>query len=270
MKLRGNQVQSSTILTALTEDVFARIFRAELRRVIVPTVKQCLDTYKPSSDSQLDDIRRRIDEVTQQLGSKANADARDAGTTSSQIFPEVFHGSGPHDSHSACVATPDILEATALSNLEYGNEANVRYVKCQRHSWVFNWPIGRLWVTLWTSVTKRQVSPVYRVGDIPVSQKAYRVTIDFQPAQSLILRRGLSMSVASPQDQRGYYQICPFLSTFAVVPNDAKVMEFARKNDIRGLQDLFARRLAAPSDRDELGRTPLMVYISHTLWTKQD
>ena len=255
-------MRSSTILTAPTEDVLARVFRAELRRVIMPTVQQCFDKYKSNSDSQLDEIKRSIDEMTQQLGSKADVEVRDYGSTTSQISPEVVHGSGQTD--------PDLtIVTTAGSRVENRNEANVRSVKYLRRSWVFDWAIGKLWVTVSTSVTKRKTSPVYRIGKTPVSRKAYRVTIDFQPAQSLVSLRGLTISVASTQDQRGYYQICPFLSTFAVVPNDAEVMLFAWDNDVEGLQDLFARRLAAPSDRDDRGRTPLMVCISDVIWTRQ-
>ena len=262
MKLRGNHVRSSTILTAPTEDVLARIFRAELRRVIMPTVQQCFDTYKSNSDGRLDEIKRSIDEMTQQLGSKATADARDYCSTISQISPEIVDGSAQTDQDLTSVTT-------AGSRTEHRNEANVRSVKYRRRSWVFRWAIGKLWVTLSTSVAKRTTSPVYREGKTLVSQEAYRVTIEFQPAQSLILMRGLSMSVASTPDQRGYSQICPLLSTFAVVPFYAEVMDFAESNNVEGLQDLFARRLAAPSDRDERGRTPLMVCISHVIWKRQ-
>ena len=262
MKLRGNQVRSSTILTAPTEDVLARIFRAELRRVIMPTVKQCFDKYKSNPESQLDEIKRSIDEMTQQLGSKATADVRDYSSTTSQTLPEVVHVSGQTDLDLNGVTT-------AGSRVEHRNEANVRSVKNQRRSWVYDWAVGKLWVTLLTSITKRKASPAYAVGKSPVSRKAYRVNIDFQPAQSLIILRGLTISVDSTQDQRGYYQICPFISTFAVVSYNAEVMVFAQNNDVEGLQNLFARRLAAPSDRDGSGMTPLMVCISPTLWKRE-
>ncbi|KAL8718775.1 MAG: hypothetical protein Q9181_008157, partial [Wetmoreana brouardii] len=101
-------------------------------------------------------------------------------------------------------------------------------------------------------------SPEYRIGEVPSPQKAYRVAIEFLAARSLIQLRGLTLSVASTQDQRGYHQICPLISTFAVVPEDAEIMGFALMDDVEGIQDLFERRLAAPSDRDKWGWTPLM------------
>ena len=259
MRLQGSQVRSSTILTAPTEDVLGRIFRAELRRVIMPTVQQCFDTYKSNPDSQLDEIKRSIDQMTQLLGSKASAHACDNGSTTFQMLPEAVHENGQTGSDLTGIATAGSMDATAFSRSDLGSQDNVRYVKQWRHSWIFRWAIGTLCVTLSTSVTKQKRSTVFRVGNIPVSQNAYRVNIDFQPAQSLIFLRGLSMSVASPQDQRGYYQICPLLSSFAVVPWNAEVMVYARTNNVEGLQDLFARRLAAPSDRDDWGSTPLMV-----------
>ncbi|KAL8920922.1 MAG: hypothetical protein Q9172_004281 [Xanthocarpia lactea] len=67
ISVQNNHLLSSTTVTAPSEGLLAPIIRAELRRVIIPTVQQCFDKYKASPDRQLDDIRTKIDEMAQQL-----------------------------------------------------------------------------------------------------------------------------------------------------------------------------------------------------------
>ncbi|KAL8757874.1 MAG: hypothetical protein Q9199_001902 [Rusavskia elegans] len=253
LQIRDHYLQSSTILTAPTEDVLARLFRVEVRRVIMPSVQQCCDTFKGSRDSQLEEIRKKIDEMALRLGSKSNGNRHDNVNSSQGSLPDV--GSAP--SHicqaSAYLAPPCDLSTIASGISNYQNQPKGQYYKKWSYSWRFRWKIGTLRVTISTSVTKRKISPDYRSGGFSSPQKLYRVTIQFVPALSLIQLGGLNLSVANTQDQRGYYQICPFLSTFAVVPDDAKILEFTEDNDIEGIQDLFQRGLAAPSDRDTNG-----------------
>ncbi|KAL8934553.1 MAG: hypothetical protein Q9211_005162 [Gyalolechia sp. 1 TL-2023] len=151
-----SHVQSSIVVAAPTEDVLARIFRAELRRVIIPAVEQCFQQSKANPDSQLDEIRRKFDEMTQQLGSKSGGDVHDNVVPTNNPLQEV---SSAH--------THDRQEAADLA---------------------------------------------------------------------------------------------------ASLPWDSKVMIFAGTNNVEGIQDLFERRLAAPSDRDEEGTTPLMyaAYVGAT------
>lgn len=256
MQVGSGHVRSSIALTAPTEDVLARVFRAELRRVVMPTVKHCFDTFKSSPDSQLDAILKKIDEMARQLGTESPADAKD-NVESSQ------HSTLEATSAPAVGNWPDDVAPSGLENIEHDvpkhrNESSLRYSHWRR-TWIFQWAIGTLRVAFSTCTTKRKTSPVFRIGKVPITQKTYRITIEFLPAQSLVQLRGLTLSVASTQDQRGYYQICPLISSFAVVPSHAPVMFFARTNNVKGIQYLFEKRLAAPSDRDESGRTPLMV-----------
>ena len=63
----------------------------------------------------------------------------------------------------------------------------------------------------------------------------------------------------SRQDQRGYYQICPMMTNFAIIPDSAEVFSLIMDHDITGLQGLFEERLAAPTDRDDFGLSLLHV-----------
>ena len=70
---RSNHLLSSTTVTAPLDRLLALIVRAELRRVIIPTVQQCFKKYKASLDRQLDNIRKKIDEIAQQLSSRSSS-----------------------------------------------------------------------------------------------------------------------------------------------------------------------------------------------------
>ncbi|KAL9006273.1 MAG: hypothetical protein Q9188_000995 [Gyalolechia gomerana] len=259
MRVGGVQVRSSTVVQAPTEDVLARVFRAELRRVIMPTVEQCFQKFKANPDSQLAEIRRKIDEMTQQMGSNSGGDVHDNFTPINSTLQEVSSAPARNHQPLAELAPSCDLGSTAFGVPKWEKKSNSRHINRWRLSWTYRWTIGTLWVTISRTTTSRKISPEYRLGEIPCPRKAYRVTIEFLPAPLLIQLRGLTLSVTNTQNQRGYNQICPLISTFAVVSMFAEVMRFARRNDVKGIQSLFERRLAAPSDRDEYGLTPLMV-----------
>ncbi|KAL8880193.1 MAG: hypothetical protein Q9198_002349 [Flavoplaca austrocitrina] len=237
ISVRNNHLESSTIVVAPSEDVLAR--------AIMPTVQQCLEKLKASPDPQLDDIRKKIG-----------------------VMPPSSWSSTPSRSQSHIhqdsvdLINPCDLRDSTFGASQHQNQAKSRLYKRWLCSWGFRWTIGGLFVTISTSVTKRSTSPDYSTSGFVPSQKACRITVTFTPAISLYQFRGLQLSVKNTRDQRGYNQICPFLSTFAVVPSDAEVIECARMNDVEGLQSLFQRGLAAPSDRDKGGRTPLMIAVN--------
>ena len=265
LQIRSNHLQSSTVVTAPTEDVLARLFRAELQRIILPTVQQCFDTYKASPDRQLDEIKQKIEEMAQQLGSgfcankQHNVEMSDGplsptSSTPSHIQQRFQDPAKPVDSSD--------LRMTAFGMPNYRSQPKRQFHREWTRSWFFQWAIGTLRVSVSTSAKRQNISPDYRTGGIPPPQKSYRITIEFMLARALIQLRGLQLFVENTRDQRGFYQICPLMSTFAIVPNDAEVMNFVRENDVESIQDLFQRGLAAPSDRNSDGRTLLMVLCS--------
>ncbi|KAL9019150.1 MAG: hypothetical protein Q9185_003581 [Variospora sp. 1 TL-2023] len=253
-----SQVQSSTVLAAPTEDVLVRIFRAEVRRVVMPTVQQCFNTFKANSHNQVDEIKRIIDEMAQQLGSKLGKTELESNLSSCDPLPKVYNEPTHLHQDQANLAASCNLDISAPSFAKRQNNFHGRHTRQWSRSWTFRWTIGALWVNI-MSITSRKTSPEFRIGEFPSPQKTYRLIIEFQPAQDLVQLRGLTLSITNTQDQRGYSQICPLMSTFAIVPSDAKIMYLAMLNDVAGMRDLFERRLAAPSDRDGLGMTPLMV-----------
>ncbi|KAL8911006.1 MAG: hypothetical protein Q9171_003742 [Xanthocarpia ochracea] len=254
----SSHVRTITTVRVPTESDVARVIRAEFLRVLKPTFEQCLDTFKASTDDQLRSMLKKLDEMAEHFG---------------QELPETSHSCSSSNSYLSSDSATDqkcarddmgatgLLEPAQMGHesptvLERNNGFLVRRSKHWRRAKVIKWAIGTLRITV-TSTHTTSTNVSY-VGEIPQPQKAYRITIEFQPAQYLITLRGLKLSLAHIQDQRGHYEVSPLLATFAIVPTDADVMGFAWDNDVAGLQSLFERRLAAPSDRDETGSSPLM------------
>ena len=259
MRLCEGHIRSESVLSEPNEHILARVFRAELQRVIMPTVKQCFDQYTANPDSRLDSIKNSIDEMAHQLERKLHSNNGDISESSTQESSIAIDSPGSLEVVKACGTTASATSISADCFAPNGQRVSGRRIRHWRHSGIFRWAIGTCWITISTSQLRRRESNVFYTGGTPFSQNAYRVTIDFQPAQSLVAMRGITLSVGRMQDQRGYSRICPSMSTFAVVHERSDVMSFAQTNNVEGLQHLFERGLAAPSDRTELGTTPLMV-----------
>ena len=56
-------------------------------------------------------------------------------------------------------------------------------------------------------------------------------------------------------------KISPRLRTFNVVPDDSKIISCVKHNDLDGLQTLFDKREAAPTDVDSGGFSLLSVSV---------
>lgn len=260
MQFSKGHIRSETVLSASTEHLIARVVRAELQRVVVPTVKQCFDQLKANSDSQLDSINSSIDEVAHQVERGFQSNFRETHGVSTQESSIATDSPEPLGDLKACGTTVSATTVFPDCFAPNGRCMSGRRIRHWRRSWTFHWAIGTCWISISTTqFRRRRESNVFYTGGTPFSQNAYRVTIDFLPTQSLVAMRGIALSLGRTQDQRGYPRISPAMSTFAVVPGYADVMTFAEANNVEGLQYLFERGLAAPSDRDKLGRTPLMV-----------
>ncbi|KAL8750296.1 MAG: hypothetical protein Q9184_006474 [Pyrenodesmia sp. 2 TL-2023] len=257
----NSHVRTDTTVSVPTEAAVARVIRAELRRVLKPTVEQCLNTFKANTDDQSRSMLQKIDEMAEHFGQEIFEASHSCSSNASHFRSDAAIDQQCAQDHTGATA---LLKSAQMDcgNFMLPERANgflVRPSKHWRRSMVIKWAIGTLRVTVSSTRTTSNVS---YVGEVSPPQTAYQITIEFQPAQFLITLRGLTLSLAHIQDQRGHCQVCPLLATFAIVPSDADVMIFAKLNDVAGLQSLFERRLAAPSDRDETGITPLMVAVS--------
>ncbi len=258
MRMSEGHLHSTSTFQVPSADVFRRLLRAELRSVVTPIVEEYLDTHKSSHDSQLEGIRRNLNQIVLDLGRSQQEEAtmkRNEGfqgsTKRSDEFDAQDDNSLPFES---TVENIDLVSGGAGPGALSHSSVAGSWSQSWSQRWIFRWRIGVLVVTVSTSHLRprfhRRTCQAFKTFEHSSARYSYRVTIDFQPAPGLLVTRGISVIYESRQDQRGYYQISPMISTFAVIPSDAEAFRCIERHDISGLQYLFGARLAAPTDRD--------------------
>ena len=244
----------STFQTASIE-LLTRIVRAELRRVVPPVVEEYLDPYKSNENAQLEGIRKGLDQIVSELG---HLSAKEAACNHERDQKPGSGSSSPELRNDAFVPRHDsLLEGTGkmsdvLTNREQRNDSDgPKWTLMWRRNWSFCWPIGVL--TVYISASRCRSPAEFRAfTDYNGSTRySYSVSIDFRPSLSTILARGISVKYKSQQGHRGFYERCPMLTTFAIVPKNAEVFRCVRDGDIEDLKALFAAGLGAPTDRTD-------------------
>ena len=261
LPVRQGYLRSNTTLQASTPDVLRRILRAELKRVMIPVVEGYLDSYKSSHDVQLEGIRRSLDRIILDLGHYSQDEAvpddskgLEEPTTSADDFDFDIQDDNSISRESTTKDT-ELIGCGVDSGISTNSGVVGSWSRSWSCSWIFRWRIGVLKVRVSTSHSKpgfrQRTYPAYKTFKSSSTRYTHHVSIDFQPALSLLVTRGISITCETRQDQRGYYQMCPMISTFAIVPYEAKVFSLVRDRDIKGLQGLFEAGSAAPTDRDD-------------------
>ena len=248
-------LKSDTTFHAVSTDVMTRIVRAELRRVIPPLVEEYLDPYKSNQLAQLEGIRKDLDQVVLDLGHMSKKEAAcnnetDQKPESGLHSPELRNDTYIPRHESLIEGTGRIFDV--LTTREQSNDSDGPiWTLMWRRNWSFCWPIGVL--TVYISASRCRLPVEFRAfTDYNESTRhSYSVSVDFRPALRTILARGISIKYKSQQDQRGFYERCPMLSTFAIVPHDAKAFRCVQHHDNEALKALFAAGLAAPTDRKD-------------------
>lgn len=261
----GHQ-QSRTFLAGLSLDTLRQVLRAELNGLVMPPVEQILDPYKSSHEAQLKGISKTLNRIASELDHAVH-DGHEKGSQVPAVNileSEPYEGTSlprnafnsPHDESSNIIG-PRFRSLPSNSQ---------QWSRLWSRTWKFHWRVGVLMVHIsafYFKSSKKRIE--VQAFESPVSSSAryaYHVSMDFQAAPGLFIARGISLKCESRQDQRGYYEMRPFLSTFAVIPRSAEVFRCVCENDIAGLQTLFKIGLAAPTDRTEESDT-LLHYASY-------
>lgn len=127
-------------------------------------------------------------------------------------------------------------------------------------TWIFHWRIGVLIVNFRASQYQPSVRPesfgAFENSNVTLTRYLYVMSVDFRPASNFRIARGVSIRCSTKQDQRGSYQICPMISTFAY---ESEVFICVARRDLAGLKYLFSTGQATPTDRTERMDSPLHV-----------
>lgn len=127
---------------------------------------------------------------------------------------------------------------------------DLRYRKYHRYETVF----GVLLVFISNETTHWNMFPTTFRG----RKDMFEAGFTFIPA-SWLFKAAFAASFLRYANQNGESSISTNISYYALVPHDAKIMEFSRSGNVDGIRQLFSQRLATPRDRDDNGRTPLHV-----------
>lgn len=130
------------------------------------------------------------------------------------------------------------------------SSSNLRYRKYHRYETVF----GVLLVFISNGTTHWDMFP----QTFRDRRDSFEAGFTFIPA-SWLFRTAFAASFVKYAGLNGESSISTNLSYYAIVPHNAKIMEFARSGNVDGIRELFSQRIATPRDRDPHGRTPLHV-----------
>ncbi|KAL8793251.1 MAG: hypothetical protein Q9195_004187 [Heterodermia aff. obscurata] len=259
--MKGNEghLRTNTLLQATSKDDILRMVRAELRMVVIPSMEEYLNAYKSSHNTQLERIRRDLDQMVSALGhlsvvdlaakkNKGNQESA-TGLQDSEFRDDVFYHQRPPTENMNQL--PQVFRRANLND----DHVVQAWSHSWRQTWIFRWRIGVLMVHITASYcqspVRQQEFQAFKHCRAPMTRYSYHVSVYFQPAPNLLIARGIFIRCKSQQDQRGSYEISPRLATFAIVPYDAEVFKFVRNRDLAGLRVLFETGLAAPTDRTE-------------------
>lgn len=267
-RLIENHMQSCNTLEAISMDAMCRMFRAELISVVIPTMETYLDSYKANHSAQLEDIRKTLNQMVSDFGHFSVNKSTGDDQVENQSPAASFHDADvPNDAFAPRpphpVKTTNKLFSAVKSVTPDSNHAVQKWNLLWRRTWTFRWPIGVTMIQVSLSRYRppgtRRIFEAFVDPHSPVTRYSTYVSISFRPAPSLIIGRGISLTCKGQQDQRGFYQICPMLATFAVIPDDAEIFQCIERDDVDGLRVLFDAGLAAPTDRDVSHRSLLHV-----------
>ena len=254
-RLDQGRTQMDGSINALTKNALIPMVRAELRRILLPAI----DHNKSLFDLQMERTRHAIDQMAQSLGRilKDRPTVERHPRTQSPAH-SVFQSARPEGevSHSQGLNEREILSLDEFrSSTDLGDQLDTF-----SRTWTYRLSIGFLCVRVYTSRTRSKdgaQSRAFGRNTSAWSEEVYNLYISFQPAR--ILSKGVSLTTGSRSDQRGHYSMCPQISTFAIISDDSKIFFLAATGDIKGLQTLFVKKLASPTDRAINGHTALHV-----------
>ena len=261
----GDSIRSEILLRSVTNDALARIFRTVLKQVVIPIVEEGLNSYKSASEAQITAVRNSIDSMASEFHQSVQGiSKRDGNTIFQDPGPNKAGSQTNYQEHSQDSATA----SSSINRYPENRKATASFFKVDSgmrlwiRTWKFRWRIGTLHITVSALRMNRYyqtASNAYQISHTNEPRMAYKVLITFIPTQGFWTLRGTSISCKSQGDQRGYLELYPVLSFFAVVPSNSDVFNFALNGDLDGLRQLFRNRAGSPMDRNENGWTPLHV-----------
>lgn len=109
----------------------------------------------------------------------------------------------------------------------------------------------------WAMINLRVIGLRHRQTETQDSTSCFSVELDFIPRR--ILNFGVSLSYTNAPNHAGYYNICPTILTFNVIPLSIPIYEIFVDDDVDSLRRLLSDRKMGIRDCDEYGHSLLDV-----------
>ena len=258
-KVNEGYLRSLSTFQTTSIDTMSRILRAELRSFVIPAVEEYLNPYKSNNSGQLADVDKNLNEIISAFGYLSINNLTTRKDKSIEVSVADLHAKEPQRDTPPNQASHVITEdefAEIASQSRSGRGYNIQpWSQLWSKIWVFRWRIGVLVIYIRASQYRPAVRPnsfeAFAKNKSTFRRYCFVVSVSFLPASSLRIARGVSIRCRSIQDQRGFYQIWPRITTFAIVPDKSKSFMCVQNRDLAGLRILFDTGLAAPTDRTE-------------------
>ena len=191
MRMSEGYLHSTRTFQAPSTDVLRRLLRAELRRVVKPTLEGYLDSYKSSHDAQLEGIRKNLDQIVLDLGRSQQEEATMKHNESCQGSSKSIDEFDMQDDGSLPLEFTNedmdhVSGGIGPGALSYSPFAD-SWSRSWRRTWIFRWRIGVLVVTVSTSYLRprfpRRECQAYKISKPSSARCSYRVVLDSNQLQ---------------------------------------------------------------------------------------
>lgn len=242
----ASQAESMTVSIerdgiAESPDLLGRIIRAELRQQLEPVLHQLQGT------------EQTVDRIALMVSREAHALALAKNTVSNGA--DDFPGYG---GHPAWASNQDNSWKTQTPGIEVSHWQMVYQNPKSRDA-----ILSQLWHVIDIKIGEVKIeTTTYRakITNTHTNTKCFRLKITFIP-RAWIFLRGFSAMYSSGPNGHGYYDICPSILTFRIIPNDSPIWSPFEDDDVPGLKKLLNEGHLTLRDRCISGFT--LLHVGH-------
>jgi hypothetical protein len=261
----GNNFMTSAAAIECSKEALGCVVRQEVRRTLMPIIEGNMTKSQTQNEALLHALSDIMETSAVEISRR---------TTSSELHRRVM-GQG----HTRIRKTPRKIQAYQTLHADPVEEPRKLSNDCavsfdSLRSLTTGQPIdllsqcprfrsNRLKWSYWSSSSWLGTIRIeIRMGAKGNTTGSYfDVTISFWPSWYLLRKRCISIFYTSKADEMGYFQLCPMLATYPIIPEDAPVWHYIRKGDVDSLMNLFQNGDASPDDQDSHGKTLLHVCV---------
>ncbi|KAI9705018.1 MAG: hypothetical protein M1836_006800 [Candelina mexicana] len=264
--MSAESFRAETRASTLSADAFVRLFRQQIMVVLPEMKEQVMSQTRAESRGwvreEFERLPKALAEVMKEALQHYTSDSTLANPTRDQDdeikFPDGFvdepSEAGRPLRGLVTHSTQQIEQVRSTTPGVQKSPTRDAKLRANRKTWSFKWRFGILRVSLARSFVE--------YDGTETDSGVFEANIDFVPAPWLF-RRGFLLLYTSSPDLRGYAIRCPTISTFAVIPRNSAPFKCIKDGRVEDLQEMFDKRLAAPSDRDEDGYT----LLNQAIWS---